>query len=144
MDKQQFMTLAEHAYDTHELKAENVLMFKLLQLEFAYDDVKKTCTVTCPITLPMLNPSGIVHGGIYTYIADSAMGQLNFRHKDAPYVSLELKTSYFNAVSAGSLTATARYVKDGYKVVFMECDVKNEKDELMCTTTGTFYRFSKK
>ena len=80
----------------------------------------------------------------FTFIADSAMGHLNFRFKDAPYVSLELKTSYFKAASSGTLYATARYIKEGYKVSFMECDVKNENGELLCNVNGTFYRFKKK
>ena len=107
------------------------------------DEENKTCTITCPITDLMLNPSGILHGGIHTYIADTAMGHLNFHFKDAAYVSLELKTSYFKAISKGKLKATARYIKEGYKVSYLECDVKNEQGDLLCKTTGTFYRYEK-
>lgn len=144
MDKQHFLNHVEKAYDSSSQQPENVFLFKLFDFNFTYDDEKRTCTITCPVTEPMLNPSGIVHGGIYTYITDTAMGHLNFRYKDAPYVSLELKTSYFKVSNTGTIIAIARYVKEGYKVSFMECEVKNEKDELMCVTSGTFYRFEKK
>ncbi|MCM3585319.1 PaaI family thioesterase [Mesobacillus maritimus] len=144
MDKQEFMAHVERAYDTYEAKPESIFMFKLLDFDFDYDDEAKTCTITCPVTEIMHNPAGIVHGGIFTFIADTAMGHLNFRHKDAPYVSLELKTSFFNATTAGKLIATARYLKDGYKVCFMEAEVKNEQGDLLCKTSGTFYRFDKK
>ena len=144
MDKKEFMALAEAAYDTYAIRPENVLMFKLLQLDFSYNDEEKTCTITCPVKEIMYNPTGIIHGGIFTFISDTAMGHLNFRVKDAPYVSLELKTSYFKAISGGTLTATGRYIKEGHKVSFMEAEVRNEKGELLSRTSGTFYRFEKK
>lgn len=143
LDKQQFMQHVERAYDAKVIGPENLFLFKLLEFEFSYDDEKRTCTIECPITESMLNPVGILHGGILTYLADSAMGHLNGRTKDAPYVTLELKTSFLKATNAGRLIATARYVRDGYKVCFMECEVKNEKDELMSVISGTFYRFDK-
>jgi acyl-coenzyme A thioesterase PaaI-like protein len=40
--------------------------------------------------------------------------------------------------------ATARYIKDGYNVCFIECDVRNEKGDLLSRTNGTFYRYEKK
>lgn len=144
MDKQQFMAHVEHAYDTKTIGPENLFLFKLLNFEFAYDDEKKTCTISCPVTEPMLNPAGIIHGGILTYLADTAMGHLNGRTKDVPYVTLELKTSFLKASNSGQLIATARYIRDGYNVCFMECEIVNEKGEMMSTTNGTFYRFDKK
>ncbi|WP_077214861.1 PaaI family thioesterase [Bacillus dakarensis] len=143
MDKQEFMAHVENVYDTYQQKPEQIFMFKLLQFQFDYDDEAKTCTITCPVTDIMHNPSGIVHGGIFTFITDTAMGHLNFRHKDAPYVSLELKTSFYKAAATGKLIATSRYVKEGYKVSFMEAEVKNENGELLCRTSGTFYRYEK-
>lgn len=144
MNKEEFMALAEQAFDSYECKPESIFMFKLFQFEFNYDDELKTCTITCPVNDFMYNPSGIVHGGILTFLADSAMGHLNFRQKDAPYVSLELKTSFYQASVTGKLVATSRYIKEGYKVSFMEADVRNENGELLCRTSGTFYRFTKK
>jgi uncharacterized protein (TIGR00369 family) len=143
MNKEEFMRHAEHVFDTYQQKPENIFMFKLLNFEFDYDDEAKTCTITCPVTDFMFNPTGIVHGGIFTFLTDSAMGHLNFRQKDAPYVSLELKTSFYKAAATGQLIATARYVKEGYKVSFMEAEVKNEDGELLCRTSGTFYRYTK-
>ncbi|RLL46961.1 PaaI family thioesterase [Oceanobacillus piezotolerans] len=144
MEKKKFMELMEKAYDTYDFKPESIFMFKALQLNFDYNEEERTCTISCPITDIILNPSGIVHGGIYAFIADSAMGHLNFHLKDAPYITLELKTSYFKATAKGEIRATARYIKEGYKVSFMECDVVNENGEMLCKTTGTFYRYEKK
>lgn len=144
MEKKEFLQMMEAAYDTYKIAPESVFMFKLLQFEFDYDSEAKSCTITCPVTDLMYNPAGIVHGGVLTFLTDTAMGHLNFRYKDSPYVSLELKTSFYKAVATGKLIATSRYIKEGYKVSFMEADVRNEEGELLCRTSGTFYRYQKK
>lgn len=144
MDKIKLLEKVNDAVEKAELSPEQLFLFRLLEFDFSYDDEEKTCKVTCPVTETMLNPIGTVHGGIYTYLADTAIGHLNFRYKEDPYVSLEFKTSFFKTTQDGKLIATARYVKDGYNVQFAECVIENEKGEKMCTTTGTFYRWKKK
>lgn len=143
VDKQQFMDHVEHVFDTYELKPGNIFMTKFMQLNYDYDDELRECIVTCPISEILLNPAGIVHGGIYTYLADTAMGHLNFRYKDVPYVTLEIKTSFYKAISSGRLIARGRYTKEGYKVSFMEAEVCSEDGELLCKASGTFYRYEK-
>lgn len=135
----------EYAYDSYELKPESIFLFKLFRFQFDYDDEARTCTVSVPISDFMYNPSGIVHGGVLAFLADTTMGHLNFRFKDnVQYVTLEMKTSYFKPAISGKLVATARYVKDGYKVCYIECDIRNEEGDLLCRTNGTFYRYDKK
>lgn len=144
LEKEKFMQQVEEAFDTYKLKPENIFMFKLFQFEFDYDEEERTCTIKCPVSEIMLNPSGIVHGGVYAFISDTAMGHLNFRFKDAPYVTLEMKTSYFKAVSSGKLIATARYVREGHQVSFIESEVRNEEGEVLSRTTATFFRVKRK
>lgn len=143
MNKEEFLQFVGAIYDTYESKPGGSFLSKLFQYEFSYDDEARTCTITCPVSDFMYNASGIVHGGVLTHLADTSMGHLNFHFKNAPYVSLELKTSFFQAVKSGRLIATARYVREGYKVSFIESEVKNEQGQLLCKTTGTFYRYEK-
>lgn len=143
MDKDKFMKDVERAYKAMDKNLEGIFMFHLLNFEFSYDQENKICTIKCPVSKIMLNPVGVVHGGIYTYIADTAMGRLNFYNKDVPYVSLELKTSFYKAISKGTIMAKARYIKEGYRVCFLEADICNEEGELLAKTSGTFYRFEK-
>ncbi|WP_200759583.1 PaaI family thioesterase [Effusibacillus dendaii] len=144
LNKEQFLRLVEAAYDKSELKMESIFLFHLFGFQFSYNDQEKTCSIECPVSEPMLNPAGIVHGGVFTLLTDSSMGHLLMHDKQASYVSLELKTSYFNAAHTGKIKATARYMRDGYRVVFLESTVVNEGGELLCKTTGTFYRAEKK
>ncbi len=134
------MRRAAQAWEETASKPERVFLFRFLQFQFSYNDERRECRIECPVTPPMYNPFGIVHGGIYTYLADTAIGHLNFRYQTAPYVSLELKTSYFKATTDGKLIAKARYVREGKRVIFAEATVENEQGELLSVTTGTFYR----
>lgn len=143
MNKKKFLSQVEKAYDAKKMEAEKIFLFNFLEFDFSYDKDNRQCLISCPVSEPMLNPGGILHGGIATYIADTAMGHLNTRFKDSSYVSLDLSTSFFNAISTGKLFATARYIKEGYKVSFMECVIKDENDNIICSTTGTFYRTKK-
>jgi len=138
--KEQVVQLAGRAWEKAALQPESVFMFRFLQFQFSYDDARRECRIECPVTPAMYNPFGIVHGGIYTFIADTAIGHLNFRYKDAPYVSLELKTSYLKSTQTGKLIATARYVREGNRVLFAEATVEDEHGERLSVTTGTFYR----
>lgn len=143
MKKEEFLRFAGEIYDTYECKQEKSFLNKLFQYEFSYDDEARTCTVTCPVSDFIYNSAGIVHGGVLTHLADTSMGHLNYYFKHAPYVSLELKTSFYEAVKSGVLTATARYVREGYKVCFIESEITNEQGQLICKTSGTFYRYEK-
>lgn len=143
MDDQTFLHQMQSAWLQAEQAPEKVFLFQLFDFAFSYDDEQRHCRIECPVVEAMFNPLGTVHGGILTYLADTAIGHLNFRYKEAPYVSIELKTSYIKAVTSGKLIATASYVKDGYNVVFTECTIENEHGELISTTSGTFYRYTK-
>ncbi|OLO26393.1 hypothetical protein BTR23_23345 [Alkalihalophilus pseudofirmus] len=144
MDKEYVVEQAQRAAENTELAPQKAFLFNFFDFEFFYDDEKRECTIECPVSETMFNPFGTVHGGIYTYLADTAIGHLNFRFKDDNYVSLELKTTHMKAMTSGKLIAKARYSKDGYNVVFTECDIFNEKDELVSTTSGTFYKVKKR
>jgi len=122
------------------MSTEQNSLSKLLNFQFYYYEEDRTCEIHCPISPIMLNALGTVHGGIYTYLADTAMGHLALHFKRKPYVSLELKTSFFKTANQGQLTARARFVKEGHRILFLECQVKDESGEIMCVTTSTFYR----
>ncbi|AHV95660.1 MULTISPECIES: PaaI family thioesterase [Paenibacillus] len=124
------------------MDTEQTPLFALLGFAVSYDEDNKVCRIECPVQTLMLNPLGIVHGGIHAYLADTAFGFLTIQFKDVPYVSLETKTSYMKSAAGGRLIADARFVKDGYKALFLECRVENEQREVLSVTTGTFLRVS--
>ncbi|QKS70736.1 PaaI family thioesterase [Paenalkalicoccus suaedae] len=140
MDKQKWTKQAEAAVEAHTDGSPDVFMYKMLDMTFDYFDDPEEVVVKAPVTEIMLNPVGFIHGGIMTYLADSAMGHLCAAFNDLPSVSLELKTQFLRTVKTGSLTAKASFLKKGRGVQFVECIIYDDEERVLCKTTGTFYQ----
>ncbi|WP_240375974.1 PaaI family thioesterase [Bacillus piscicola] len=117
---------------------ENNSLFQQLEFQVSFDEDAKKSIIHCPVKHTMLNPAGIVHGGVHAYLVDTAFGYLVSKYKEKFYVSVEFKTSFLKAETQGCLAAKARFVKDGKKVLFTEGTVENDRQELLSVTTATF------
>jgi len=85
------------------------------------------------------NPMGTLHGGILCDIADAAMG-IAFASKldeGESFTTLELKINFFKPIWNARLRATGRVVKQGRTVGMVECDVTDEKGNLVARATST-------
>lgn len=133
------LTMARETYNNATNLQEKVLLYQLFGLDIKYDAEQRTCIIYFPVTELLLNSFGRVHGGIFSYISDTAMGLLNIHFKEGSFVTLELKTSYLKGIEEGELKAISRYVKEGSQVNFIECVIYNQDNEKLCVTTGTFY-----
>lgn len=76
--KEALQRRAAEAWEEAALTPERVFLFRFLQFQFTYDDTRRECRIECPVTPVLYNPLRMVHGGIYTYIADTAIGHLIF------------------------------------------------------------------
>jgi uncharacterized protein (TIGR00369 family) len=85
------------------------------------------------------NPMGTLHGGVLCAIADSAMGVAHASMIDEHESSttLELKINFLRPVWTGKLRAVGRVVKQGKTISLMECDVLDEKDNLVARASST-------
>jgi len=85
------------------------------------------------------NPMGTLHGGILCDIADAAMGMAyaaNLNDGES-FTTLELKINFLKPVWNARLTATGQVVKQGRTVGMVECDVIDEKGNLIARATST-------
>jgi uncharacterized protein (TIGR00369 family) len=85
------------------------------------------------------NPMGTLHGGILCDIADAAMGiayASNLTEGES-FTTLELKINFLKPVWNALLRATGRIVKHGRTVGMVECDVTDEKGNLVARATST-------
>ena len=85
------------------------------------------------------NPMGTLHGGVYTDLADAAMG---FAYaatlaEGETFTTVELKVNFFRAVRNATLTAEATVVKAGSKIGYVECEVKDEQGRLVAKAAST-------
>lgn len=86
------------------------------------------------------NFNGTVHGGILCDLSDAAMGAafISAVRPDQTGVTVEFKISFFKAVFAGDfLKATARILSHGRSLYFLECEIRNSKDQLIAKAAST-------
>jgi acyl-CoA thioesterase len=89
----------------------------------------------------MNNFQGVVHGGIISLLADSAMGRaLRSALPDGErHVTFDLKMNFINAARPPErLIARATVVHSGRRTALVECRVEGPDARLVATASGTF------
>jgi uncharacterized protein (TIGR00369 family) len=138
-EEKALLELTEEAIKTHQMKPEELFLFKLFNFKFSYDDDQEVCTMEVPLHEIMLGPLRFIHGGFITYLADTCMGHLCFKYLDSPFVALELKTQYLKSVQDGIVVAEARFRQKGKTIIFIDCEVKTKEGLPLSTISATFY-----
>jgi uncharacterized protein (TIGR00369 family) len=100
-----------------------------------------TAVVEMATTEDMANHSGVVHGGMISTLADSAMGR-SLRTLSPGVVramSFDLKLNFINAAKVGEkLRATGHVIHAGRRTVVAECRVEGSDGRLVATASATF------
>ena len=100
-----------------------------------------TAVVDMATTEDMANHSGVVHGGMISTLADSAMGR-SLRTLSPGVVramSFDLKLNFINAAKVGEkLRATGHVIHAGRRTVVTECRVEGGDGRLVATASATF------
>lgn len=138
MDEKKLRESFEQALKVKEEESGRLFLDALMDFDFEYDEEDEKVMIRVPVTKIMHNPVGFLHGGVMTYIADTAMGHLCAVFGQ-PSVSLELKTQFFKTVKDGVIKATAYFNKKGRTVHFVECTLEDEQNHLIGKVTATFY-----
>ncbi len=100
-----------------------------------------TAVVEMATTEDMANHSGVVHGGMISTLADSAMGR-SLRTLSPAVVramSFDLKLNFINAAKVGEkLRATGHVIHAGRRTAVAECRVEGSDGRLVATASATF------
>jgi uncharacterized protein (TIGR00369 family) len=100
-----------------------------------------TAVVEMATTADMANHSGVVHGGMISTLADSAMGR-SLRTLSPGVVramSFDLKLNFINAAKVGeTLRATGHVIHAGRRTAVAECRVEGSDGRLVATASATF------
>ena len=85
------------------------------------------------------NPMGTLHGGILCDIADAAMGMAYASTLDEgeTFTTLELKINFLKPVWNARLKAVGHVVRRGNTVGLVECDVTDDKKQLIARASST-------
>ncbi len=87
-----------------------------------------------------LQPFGLVHGGVFATIIDSAASWALFygiEDHDAGLTSVDLKLNYLSPVVAGKLIAKGRQIKIGKTLGYAEAEVADQTGKIVAHGTST-------
>ncbi|QJC52124.1 PaaI family thioesterase [Paenibacillus albicereus] len=86
-----------------------------------------------------MNLIGILHGGVYATLIDSAMGLVAMAaHPDRAVVTTNLNLNYVSPIKEGRLIVSAEIVHQSRKMVSTQSYARTESGELCAFGTGTF------
>ena len=89
-----------------------------------------------------MNMQGILHGGAYATMLDTACGVAARSMLDLDvhkgHVTLELKTSYFKGGQPGTYIAKAKVLRMGKRISYVEGSLFDEAGDLVSRASATF------
>lgn len=89
----------------------------------------------------MLNRHGTVQGGMLTAMMDGLCGRclgMMVEGTGRQHVTLEIKTSFLEAAEPGRLLGTARILRLGKSIAFLEAEITNEAGKSKARAQATF------
>ena len=108
---------------------------RLLGLEITYPE--GTCVIRFEAADFLFNPQGTLHGGVIATVMDISMGHLLAREA-GPGATLEMKTQYLKAATAGKLVCTGRFLRRGKAISFLASEMVDDRGELVAYATATW------
>ena len=90
----------------------------------------------------LLNPHGVVHGGVMSALADTGMGGALYPllAEDESCATVEIKINYFKPVQNGTLECSTQLLHKGKTVASLESEILSN-DELVAKASGTYAIF---
>ncbi len=87
-----------------------------------------------------LNSRGIVHGGVILSLVDQAIGAAaSFAlGRGRRAVTAELKVNFLAPITSGTLTARARLLREGKRLLVGEADVTDQDGRMIAKGLGTW------
>jgi len=94
----------------------------------------------------MLNGAGWLQGGLFTALSDEAMALALFTvlDEDEGIATISESTSFLQGIRTGRVTATARVVKRGRSVAFLESAATSSDDGSILARTCASFAIMKK
>ena len=85
------------------------------------------------------NPMGSLHGGVMCDLADAAMGTSFFTtlEENEFYTTVDLRINFLLPVKEGKIRASAKIIKRGRRLGYMECEILNEQNKLVAKASST-------
>jgi len=94
------------------------------------------------VTERLLNPHGVLHGGVVYSLADTGMGGALYTDldEDESCATVEISIVYFAPVTSGTLTCETKLIRRGKTTAVLESEVEND-GRLVAKALGTYSIF---
>lgn len=106
--------------------------------ELAYGEA----TLTLEMREDLRQVHGIMHGGALASLLDTATGfaTASVLAETEKAATIDLTVSYLRPVSDGTVTCTAKVIKNGRRFLTLTAEAKNEAGKLVATALSTYTR----
>ena len=135
MDEDKLRAAVTDALETWQPGFGTFFLARLFGLEISYP--AETCVVEFSVADWMFNPQGTLHGGVICVVLDISMGHL-LKHTGAAGTTLEIKTQYLSAATAGKLRATGRFLRRGRSISFLESRMADAEGRAIAVASSTW------
>ncbi|MDQ0190705.1 PaaI family thioesterase [Alicyclobacillus cycloheptanicus] len=136
-DLQMALHAANAAKRARERKGATYFLHEFLGEHRRVEDDRAVLTI--PVRDWMMNPGGILHGGIMAYLCDNTLGMASFLKSTRPGVTVDLNVRYHLPVVSGSITGVGEVVAGGSQINSARCEVHDDQGRIVATAAGTFY-----
>ncbi len=94
----------------------------------------------------LLQLQGVLHGGAMASLIDTAVAFaiVSVSEPEDRFTTVEMKINYLSAVRDGRVTADARIVRDGRRIIVAECDAFDSKGRLAAKGLLTYIRLNER
>jgi uncharacterized protein (TIGR00369 family) len=89
---------------------------------------------------------GVMHGGAIASLIDTAVAFaiVGASEPEDRFTTVEMKVNYLRPISGGRVTADARLIKDGRRIIVADCDVFDADGRLAAKGLLTYIRLNER
>lgn len=127
--------MMQRALASSEQDFGDFFLARLMGFDISYGE--DSCTVQFDAGPTLGNPQGSLHGGVIATAMDVSMGHLLRRHY-GPGITLEMKVQYLVAVTSGPVAATARFIRAGKSIAFLQSVLVDTEGTELAVASATW------
>jgi uncharacterized protein (TIGR00369 family) len=103
-------------------------------------------TMSLQIREELKQNAGIVHGGVVASLIDSAtaFAILPLLKDDERTTTVDLTISYLRPLVNGKISATAKVVREGGRIVVLSAELHDDQGNLSATALSTYIKLTRK
>ncbi|RXY99925.1 PaaI family thioesterase [Fictibacillus sp. S7] len=112
-------------------------------LGFEYTRMNETqVQLRLPVQELFVNSASVIHGGVISSLADVAMSNLIPATGNGiqQALTVDLNVSFLKAATGEYLIAHAKIEKQGRTLIHTECEIFNDKEELVAKSRAILFR----